>query len=124
MTALGHLPYIVQAILAIIIGTLLFIQVFKLKPYNRIAVISTVIYSYGIAVIAYVAHLQFNEKTILLLIKWVHVVFLIGLILGIYISYNLGPEEQKEKWRKFLKEFVVLITIVAAIVSLIIFLAD
>ena len=124
MTILGHLPYIIQAILAFIIGTLAIIQVFKIKPYNRIVGLSAVIYSYGIALIAFLASLQFDGKVILLLIKWVHFILILGFISGIYVSYKLGPEEQRDKWKQFLKESVLVTAIVVILVLLINFLAE
>ena len=124
MTILGHLPYIIQAILAFIIGTLFFIQVFKVNTYNRLGVSSAVIYMYGVSVTVLLAHYELDGSIIILMLKWIHVISLTLFIFGIIVSYRFGPKEQKIKWHKTLKEIGKLFIAGAIIVSILIFFGE
>lgn len=124
MTLLGHLPFNLQALAAFISGTIAFIYVFRVKSYNRVILMSFVLYGYGNAIIALLAYYQTIGSLIILLFKWLHILFFIGIILGIFISYKLGPEEQKGKVLELLKGLAIIFFVGIIGVSILIFIGE
>ena len=124
MTLLGHLSFNLQALVAFISGTIAFIYVFRVKSYNRVILMSFVLYGYGNAIIALWAYFHMNALLIIPLLKWIHILFFIGIILGIFISYKLGPEEQKGKVLELLKGLAIIFFVGIIGVSILIFIGE